>query len=112
MTMKLGLAIGYSGAHLDVPVALVQRAEELGYNSVWSAHRRTLPRLGGQRREFAQRAIGPTRGHRGDGQGRAAELSRERADRPRARDAGTLRDLFRERATPVALPANILTSGE
>jgi F420-dependent oxidoreductase-like protein len=37
MTMKLGLAIGYSGAHLDVPVALVQRAEELGYDSVWSA---------------------------------------------------------------------------
>ncbi len=35
--MKLGLAIGYSGAHLDVPVALVQRAEELGYDSVWSA---------------------------------------------------------------------------
>ena len=35
--MKLGLAIGYSGAYLDVPVALVQRAEELGYDSVWSA---------------------------------------------------------------------------
>jgi hypothetical protein len=31
------LAIGCSGAHLDVPVALVQRAEELGYDSVWSA---------------------------------------------------------------------------
>jgi alkanesulfonate monooxygenase SsuD/methylene tetrahydromethanopterin reductase-like flavin-dependent oxidoreductase (luciferase family) len=31
------LAIGYSGAHLDVPVALVQRAEELGCDSVWSA---------------------------------------------------------------------------
>jgi len=29
-------------------------------------------------RGFAQRAIGPARGHRGDGQGRAAELSRER----------------------------------
>jgi alkanesulfonate monooxygenase SsuD/methylene tetrahydromethanopterin reductase-like flavin-dependent oxidoreductase (luciferase family) len=42
--MKLGLAIGYSGAHVDVPVALVQRAQELGYDSVWSAeasaHRR------------------------------------------------------------------------
>jgi F420-dependent oxidoreductase-like protein len=37
ITMKLGLAIGYSGAHLDLPVALVQRAEELGYDSVWSA---------------------------------------------------------------------------
>jgi F420-dependent oxidoreductase-like protein len=37
MTMKLGLAIGYSGAQMDLPVALVQRAEELGYDSVWSA---------------------------------------------------------------------------
>ena len=35
--MKLGLSIGYSGAQLDVPVALVQRAEELGYDSVWTA---------------------------------------------------------------------------
>src|SRR6202035_3884923 len=35
--MKLGLAIGYSGAHLDIPVALVQRAEALGYDSVWTA---------------------------------------------------------------------------
>ena len=35
--MKLGLSMGYSGAHLDVPVKLVQRAEELGYDSVWSA---------------------------------------------------------------------------
>ena len=35
--MKLGLSIGYSKAHLDVPVALVHRAEELGYDSVWSA---------------------------------------------------------------------------
>ncbi len=35
--MKLGLSIGYSRAHLDVPVALVQRAEELGYDSVWTA---------------------------------------------------------------------------
>jgi F420-dependent oxidoreductase-like protein len=35
--MKLGLSIGYSKAHLDVPVNLVQRAEELGYDSVWSA---------------------------------------------------------------------------
>jgi alkanesulfonate monooxygenase SsuD/methylene tetrahydromethanopterin reductase-like flavin-dependent oxidoreductase (luciferase family) len=37
MAMKLGLAIGYSGAHMDLPVSLVQRAEELGYDSVWSA---------------------------------------------------------------------------
>jgi F420-dependent oxidoreductase-like protein len=35
--MKLGLSIGYSKAHLDLPVALVQRAEALGYDSVWSA---------------------------------------------------------------------------
>lgn len=35
--MKLGLAIGYSGAHLDIPVELVKRAEELGYDSVWTA---------------------------------------------------------------------------
>ena len=35
--MKLGLHLGYSGATLDVPVELVQRAEELGYDSVWTA---------------------------------------------------------------------------
>jgi F420-dependent oxidoreductase-like protein len=35
--MKLGLSIGYSKAHLDIPVKLVQRAEEIGYDSVWSA---------------------------------------------------------------------------
>ena len=35
--MKLGLSIGYSKAHLDIPVELVRRAEELGYDSVWSA---------------------------------------------------------------------------
>ena len=35
--MKLGLSIGYSKARMDLPVALVQRAEELGYDSVWSA---------------------------------------------------------------------------
>ena len=35
--MKLGLSIGYSKAHLDIPVKLVQRAEELGYDSVWTA---------------------------------------------------------------------------
>src|ERR1700710_736373 len=37
LTMKLGLSIGYSGPQLEVPVALVQRAEDLGYDSVWSA---------------------------------------------------------------------------
>jgi len=35
--MKLGLSIGYSGAQLHVPVRLVQRAEELGYDTVWTA---------------------------------------------------------------------------
>ena len=35
--MKLGLSIGYSKAHMDLPVDLVRRAEELGYDSVWSA---------------------------------------------------------------------------
>ena len=35
--MKLGLMIGYSGAHLDLPVDLVQEAESLGYDSVWMA---------------------------------------------------------------------------
>ena len=35
--MKLGLSLGYSGAHYQVPVELVQRAEQLGYDSVWTA---------------------------------------------------------------------------
>ena len=35
--MKLGLSLGYSGAELRLPVALVQRAEALGYDSVWTA---------------------------------------------------------------------------
>lgn len=35
--MKLGLSLGYSHAQLDIPVKLVQRAEELGYDSVWTA---------------------------------------------------------------------------
>jgi F420-dependent oxidoreductase-like protein len=35
--MKLGLFLGYSGAEMDLPVKLVQRAEELGYDSVWTA---------------------------------------------------------------------------
>ena len=33
--MKLGLAIGYSGATMDLPVKRVQLAERLGYDSVW-----------------------------------------------------------------------------
>jgi F420-dependent oxidoreductase-like protein len=35
--MKLGLSLGYSGAAIDIPVELVQRAEALGYHSVWTA---------------------------------------------------------------------------
>jgi len=35
--MKLGLSLGYSGAHLDIPLKRVQLAEELGYDSVWTA---------------------------------------------------------------------------
>jgi F420-dependent oxidoreductase-like protein len=35
--MKLGLMLGYSGAEMTLPVELVQRAEELGFDSVWTA---------------------------------------------------------------------------
>src|ERR1700691_2503884 len=35
--MKLGLSIGYSKAHLDLRIRLTERAEELGYDSVWTA---------------------------------------------------------------------------
>ena len=35
--MKLALSIGYSGAHMELPVERVQRAEALGYDSVWTA---------------------------------------------------------------------------
>jgi F420-dependent oxidoreductase-like protein len=35
--MKLGLTIGYSGANLRLPMARIIRAEELGYDSVWTA---------------------------------------------------------------------------
>src|SRR3546814_19345963 len=35
--MKLGLWIGYSGAEMALPVERVQRAEELGYDIVWTA---------------------------------------------------------------------------
>ena len=36
-SLETGLMIGYSGAHLDLPVDLVQEAESLGYDSVWMA---------------------------------------------------------------------------
>jgi F420-dependent oxidoreductase-like protein len=35
--MKLGLSIGYSGAHLRLPVEQVLQAERLGFDSVWTA---------------------------------------------------------------------------
>ncbi len=35
--MKLGLMLGYSGAEIKLPVELVQRAEALGFDSVWTA---------------------------------------------------------------------------
>ena len=36
-TMKLGLALGYSGARLELPVDLVAFAEKIGFDSVWTA---------------------------------------------------------------------------
>ena len=35
--MRLGLNIGYSGPHMDDVLPLVQRADDLGYHSVWAA---------------------------------------------------------------------------
>jgi len=35
--MKLGLWIGYSGAKLEIPMRRILRAEELGFDSVWTA---------------------------------------------------------------------------
>ena len=35
--MKLGLMLGYSGAEMSLPVELVQHAETLGFDSVWTA---------------------------------------------------------------------------
>lgn len=35
--MKLGLMLGYSGAEMSLPVELVQHAEALGFDSVWTA---------------------------------------------------------------------------
>ena len=35
--MKPGLMLGASGAEMPLPVELVQRAEELGFDSVWTA---------------------------------------------------------------------------
>ncbi len=35
--MKLGLELGYSGAQLKLPMEMILRAEQLGYDSVWTA---------------------------------------------------------------------------
>ena len=35
--MKLGLGVGYSGRHIDLPMERILLAEALGYDSVWSA---------------------------------------------------------------------------
>ncbi|HVN89759.1 MAG TPA: LLM class F420-dependent oxidoreductase [Candidatus Binataceae bacterium] len=35
--MKLGLTIGYSGADMRLPIDRIVRAEQLGYDSVWTA---------------------------------------------------------------------------
>ena len=36
-TMKLGLALGYSGAKLDLPMDNILLAERLGFDSLWTA---------------------------------------------------------------------------
>jgi hypothetical protein len=35
--VKLGFAIGYSGAQMRVPIGRIQLAERLGHDSVWTA---------------------------------------------------------------------------
>lgn len=35
--MKLGINIGYAGATISLPVDLIRRVEDLGYDSVWTA---------------------------------------------------------------------------
>ena len=35
--LKLGLSIGYSGADMRLPIDEIRRAEELGYDSLWTA---------------------------------------------------------------------------
>jgi F420-dependent oxidoreductase-like protein len=35
--MRLGLQLGYSGAKMNIPIDLVQLAEKLGYDSVWTS---------------------------------------------------------------------------
>jgi len=35
--MKLGVLLGYSGKHINVPLELIKQAESMGYDSVWTA---------------------------------------------------------------------------
>ena len=35
--MKLGIIAGYSGRKIDIPMAAVKAAEDLGYDSIWTA---------------------------------------------------------------------------
>ena len=35
--MKLGFLLGYSGKQIQIPMELIQRAEAMGYDSVWTA---------------------------------------------------------------------------
>ncbi|MEO1288726.1 MAG: LLM class flavin-dependent oxidoreductase, partial [Chloroflexota bacterium] len=35
--MKLGLAVGYSGARIDLPMDMILEADRLGYDSVWTS---------------------------------------------------------------------------
>jgi hypothetical protein len=34
---KLGLTAGYAGKNIEIPWPLIKKAEELGYDSVWTA---------------------------------------------------------------------------
>ncbi|MCA9986620.1 MAG: LLM class flavin-dependent oxidoreductase, partial [Anaerolineales bacterium] len=35
--MRLGLMLGYAGRKLELPIDLVQAADQLGYYAVWTA---------------------------------------------------------------------------
>ena len=35
--MKLGFLLGYSGKEISVPIELIQQAESVGFDSVWTA---------------------------------------------------------------------------
>ncbi|MCS7038548.1 MAG: LLM class F420-dependent oxidoreductase [Anaerolineae bacterium] len=37
MPLRLGLNLGYSGARIQLPIALIREAERLGYYAVWTA---------------------------------------------------------------------------